>query len=137
MYATKAEIIKLYGQDHLDDLLPDDLDDVDETINEALISASAEIDGHLSARYALPLKSIPVVLRRPTVDIASYIMAVRATRMTEIIKDRYENAIDLAKRMATGKAGLGTDEPSIDTGDGSSQSGSYFSADGRKFGRDQ
>lgn len=135
MYATKADIIKLYGEEHLDDLLPDDIADVDESVDEALISASAELDGHLSARYSLPLKTIPIVLRRPTIDIASYILAARATRLTETISDRYEAAIKLAERMATGKAGLGSDEPTIDTGNGSSQSGSYFSANDRKFGR--
>ena len=134
-YATKQKIIDLYGQEHLDDLLPVDVVDADATINEALASASVELDAYLSARYKLPLASQPEVLKRPTVDIASYILAVRQSRLTEIIDDRYQQAVKLARDIAAGKAGLGSDEPTIDTGTGTSQSGSYFSADDRKFGR--
>lgn len=134
-YATKSDIINLYGDDHLIDLLPDNVADADATIDEALQSASAELDAYLSARYALPLKSQPVVLKRPTVDIASYVLAARQSRLTEVIEDRYEQAIKLARDIASGKAGLGSDEPQIDTGSGTSQSGSFFSANTRKFGR--
>ena len=136
-YATKQNIIDLYGQEHLDDLLPEDAVDPDATIDAALLSASVELDAYLSARYKLPLSNQPEVLKRPAADIASYIMSVRQSRLTEIIEDRYEQAIKLARDIAAGKAGLGSDEPQINTGTGSSQSGSYFSADGRKFGRDK
>ncbi len=135
MYATKSDIINLYGQDHLDDLLPDDVVDADATINSALTSASAEIDAYLSARYALPLTSNPYVLQRPAIDIASYILAARVSRLTETIEERYKDAIKLAKDMGKGVAGLGIDEPKVDTGSSSSQSGSDFSANPRKFGR--
>lgn len=135
MYATKADIIRLYGEDHLNDLLPDDLSDIDASIVEALTSASAEINAHLSARYIIPLASNPEVLKRPAVDIASYILAARVSRLTEVMDDRYKAAIELVEKMATGKAGLGADEPRVDTGSGTSQSGSSFSAQPRKFGR--
>ena len=139
-YATKADIITIYGRDYLSDLLPVDVaveNEVDEAVGEALASACAEIDSYLSTRYSLPLGGSPQALKRPAIDIASYILANRQSRITEQIEKRYEQAIDLLKNISTGKAGLGKDEPTIDTGSGSSQSGSDFSARPRKFGRNR
>lgn len=136
LYAAKEDIERLYGSEFLSDLLPTDIEEVeaiDASINEALESASSEIDGHLSARYALPLATKPRVLLRPTIDIANYVLANRQSRLTETIETRYEQAVALLKRIANGQAGLGEDEPKVEGSSGSG--GSAFSANPRKFGR--
>lgn len=137
-YATKQDIAELYGLEYVSDLLPDDLETEeakDVAINAALENASSEIDGHLSVRYSLPLGTSPQVLKRPCIDIAAYILANRQSRLTVTIETRYEQAVELLKRIAMGKAGLGKDEPRVDTGNGSSQSGASFTANPRRFGR--
>ncbi|PIE13823.1 MAG: hypothetical protein CSA70_03660 [Rhodobacterales bacterium] len=137
MYADRQTISKLYGQEFLDDLTPDDVDDPEATIDEALASASAEIDGYLSARYELPLAGQPEVLKRPCVDIAVYVLANSHTRLTDTIETRYKDATSFLKRLSEGKAGLGRDEPSaiVEGSENGSASGADFSARRRLFGR--
>lgn len=137
-YASRADIEELYGLEYIVDLLPNDVeDDLDReaALEAALESASAEIDGYLSVRYTLPLGGAPVVLRRPAIDIAAYVLANRQSRLTNTIETRYEQSVGMLKRIADGKAGLGRDEPSINVEGTSSQSGSFFSANPRRHRR--
>lgn len=138
MYASQQTIVDIYGQAFLDDLLPADIADPADTVEKALASASAEIDGYLSARYSLPLSIAPKVLERPAIDVTAYILANRASRLTTTIEDRYDQAIEFLTKLSTGKAGLGAHEPKIDGGDNSpaSASGAAFSARLRRFGRE-
>lgn len=136
MYATKADIVTLYGEEFLLDVLPSDIADADASVATALESAAAEIDSYLSARYSLPLAGAPASLKRPAIDIAVYVMANRHSRLTDTMEERYKQATALLGKMATGKAGLGRDEPKIDGGDGEqASSGSAFTARRRSFGR--
>lgn len=138
MYASKLDILEIYGEEFLKDILPEDVSndsDANIAIEKSIVNASAEIDGYLSARYELPLSSSPAVLKRPCIDITAYVLANRQSRLTDTIETRYEQAIDFLKMIAKGQAGLGKDEPRISTGTGSSVSGSAFSAQKRNFGR--
>lgn len=132
-YASIATIIRIYGDDLLTDIASEDADQAD-AVSGALDQASAEIDGYLSARYALPLPTPPRVLERPCVDIAIYILAHSHTRLTTTIEDRYKQAIRFLELLSTGKAGLGADEPVVDAGAGAG-SGADFSANPRRWGR--
>ncbi|WP_374425922.1 gp436 family protein [Paracoccus sp. (in: a-proteobacteria)] len=135
-YATTETIARIYGDDFLADITSEDADQV-EAVAEALDQASAEIDGYLSVRYSLPRPTAPRVLERPCVDIAIYILANSHTRLTTTIEDRYKQAIRFLELLSSGKAGLGADEPVIDTGVGGtgSSSGADFSANPRRWGR--
>lgn len=134
-YATLATISRLYGDDLLTDITSEDADLV-QAVTDALDQASAEIDGYLSVRYSLPRPNAPRVLERPCVDIAIYILAHAHTRLTVTIEDRYKQAIRFLELLASGKAGLGADEPVVDVGGGvSSGSGADFSANPRRWGR--
>lgn len=136
-YATRADIVSIYGAEFLEDLTPHDVADADSAMDQALEDASDEIDAYLSARYSVPRTPAPRVLRRPFVDIAAYVLANSHTRLTTTMEDRYKQAIDLLKMIAQGKAGLGQDEPTIEVegSDTSSTSGADFSARPRLFGR--
>ncbi|WP_319774469.1 DUF1320 domain-containing protein [Breoghania sp.] len=133
-YATKSDIEKIWGAEFLTDILPEDVD-ATEAVGDALELASAEIDTHLSARYQLPLVGSPAALVMPAVNIAVYVLANRHVALTKTIEDRYKDATELLKRMADGKAGLGPDEPRVDTGEDGTGQGAAFFADPRLFGR--
>ncbi len=132
-YASIATIIRIYGDDLLTDITSEDAEQSD-AVSGALDQASAEIDGYLSARYSLPLPTAPRVLERPCVDIAVYILAHSHTRLTTTIEDRYKQAVRFLELLSTGKAGLGVDEPAVETGAGAG-SGADFSANPRRWGR--
>lgn len=134
-YATRAEIEEVWGAEFVSYLLPADVD-ADTAIARALDRASAEIDTHLSARYQTPIAGHPEALITPAVSIAVYNLAVRHSSLTETIEDRYKQAVDLLKRIADGKAGLGADEPRVESSDpNASAAGASFNANGRVFSR--
>ena len=106
-YATQADIIALYGADAL--VVADHNGDgsvVHAAVAQALTSAKGEIDTYLAARYPLPLAEVPEYLKQLCIDIAVYRLALRAAVMTDEIKERYKNAVDALKLIATGKASL-------------------------------
>jgi len=133
-YATRTDIDAIYGPDFLTGMLDEGVDP-DEAVGHALDMASTEIDTHLSARYRLPLANAPAALKLPTINIAIYTLANRHTFLTQTIRERYEDAIALLKRIADGKAGLGMDEPVIETGEGASDGGAAYFGHERLFER--
>lgn len=133
-YATRVHIEETWGEQFVLDLLPEDVDG-EEAIARALTQASAEIDTHLSARYATPIDGLPAALVTPCVNIAVYNLAIRHTTLTTTIEDRYKHAVKLLERIADGKAGLGADEPRVSGEPGVSSGGAAFSANKRVFSR--
>jgi phage gp36-like protein len=134
-YISEADIIALYGEPALLDALADPDADRATAVPKAIKAASDEIDGYLSARYRLPLASTPAVLMRPAIDITLYILVSSHTRQAEEHRVRYDDAIAFLKLLASGKGGLGADEPRVDDGAGGQTSGAYFEAEPRRFGR--
>ncbi|WP_208436003.1 gp436 family protein [Bartonella phoceensis] len=138
-YANKILIEELWGQDFLDDLCGmaenSDRGVLDQAIARALEQASGEIDVHLSHRYPVPIAGQPMALGMICVNIAVYNLAIRHTALTTTIEDRYKQAVDLLKRIAEGKAGLGVDEPKIMSEDGPICDGAFFTAKPRVMGR--
>jgi phage gp36-like protein len=137
MYATRDDIAALYSESFVADLLPAEVEDADAAADTALASASAEIDSYVGVRYTLPLAGRPAMLVRPAIDIAAYILANRHSVLTDTIEKRYDQAVELLTKISTGKAGLGADEPAVDTGgDGNPSSGADFAARPRRFSRE-
>lgn len=136
IYATRSTIAEIYGPEFIAGLIREDVPDADAAVDRALVQASAEIDGWISARYKLPLGTQPKALERPCVDIAAYILANSHASLTVTIEDRYKFAVDFAKAIGAGRAGLGEAEPpaAVDSSTGTS-SGADFSANPRRFGR--
>ncbi|WP_336288648.1 gp436 family protein [Bartonella sp. CB60] len=133
-YANKKLIEELWGGDFLNDLCGGS-ENPDQAIARALEQASGEIDVHLSHRYQVPIAGQPAALSMISVNIAVYNLAIRHTELTTTIEDRYKQAIDLLKRIAEGKAGLGVDEPKIMSADGPVRDGAFFHAKPRVMGR--
>ncbi|WP_019219104.1 gp436 family protein [Bartonella florencae] len=138
-YASKTLIEELWGDDFLKDLcaFDDEADPMlfDQAIALALNQASGEIDVHLSHRYLVPIAGQPAALGMICVNIAVYNLAIRHTALTTTIEDRYKQAVELLKRIAEGKAGLGIDEPKIMSEDGPVRDGAFFHAKPRLMGR--
>ncbi len=137
IYATKADIEEIWGAGFLADILPEDVD-AEAAVAAALKRASEVIDLHLSARYELPLATLPPGLVGPAADIAVYLLANRHAVLTTTMEDRHKDAVDLLGRIGTGRAGLGVAEPRVSTdgdADAAAGSGAAFSANPRRFTR--
>lgn len=108
-YATKDNIDTLYGADLLLAIADNDLDGTADitAIDQALAMASSEIDTYVGARHAVPLAAPSDRIMQVCVDIAIYRLAIRATALTEEMRQRYEDAIAWLGKAATGRVNLG------------------------------
>lgn len=75
-----------------------------EVLGRALADADAEIDSYLATRYTLPLASTPAVLVRLACDITRYQLC--GDKVPDSVRQRYEDAVGVLKRMATGSVQL-------------------------------
>jgi phage gp36-like protein len=76
----------------------------------ALREAWGEVESYLAQRYALPLPTLPEVLRAKAVDIAVYRLmmrrGIRPGSPDEAVVERYRAAVSFLRDVATGKASL-------------------------------
>lgn len=110
-YATKQNMIDRFNErevialtDRIDAGVVDDA-----VLNAALADADAEINPYLEGRVALPLTTVPVILRGYACDIARYRLTGSGVMETDIIRKRYDDAIAFLKAFAAGKVSLGLD----------------------------
>ncbi|CCU70934.1 gp436 family protein [Thalassolituus oleivorans] len=131
-YATQQNMADRYGDDQLLIVADRDNDSVVDAavIEQALLDASAEIDTYVAAKYALPLSTVPTVLTRLCVDISMYRLAADRDIATEERRKRYEDAVYLLRRIATGEVSLG-----IQTPPPSSNGAVVVTSQARRFGR--
>lgn len=131
-YTTQQAIIDRYGHDALLLIADRDQDGVIDTavVERALSDASAEVDTYVAAKYTLPLPSTPEVLVRLCVDIVIYRLSSDAGLLTEERRKRYDDAVALLRRIASGEVSLGMPTPPA-----SSNGTVYTSGPGRNFGR--
>jgi phage gp36-like protein len=110
-YATPDDMIARFPNRDLVQLTNEDpnLTEVDRIVTQrALDDASAEIDGYIESRFALPLADPPAVLARLTCDIAMYrLQALRPLHDLEDARKRYEDAVAMLTRVARGEVTLG------------------------------
>ena len=109
MYATQQDIINKYDDMTLRQLSSKTNDgDINVVVvDDALINASAIIDGYISSQYDLPLSSVPSLLKSYCVDIAVYEMATGQGLMTDDIKERQKSAIKFLADVGKGTFSLG------------------------------
>lgn len=105
-YATESDLVERFGFEELaqrtnrvDGLTIDTV-----VLGRALADADAEIDGYLATRYTLPLVSTPAVLVRLAADLARYQLC--GDKVPDSVRQRYEDAVSLLKRMASGDVQL-------------------------------
>jgi phage gp36-like protein len=86
-------------------------------ISTAIADADTEIDGYLAGRYPLPLVEVPAIVKRLSCDIARY--RLWEDRVNDKVRQDYEDAVDLLKRIANGMVQLVfTTAPSSDGSSG-------------------
>ena len=99
-----------------DDLNPNDEGSIVEAVvAKAIDEAATLVDAYIGKRYALPLPSVPPVLRMVAVDLSIYNLYERLTEMdvSDGMKLRYNNAVALLKQIASGDLPLGLPEPEV------------------------
>ena len=110
-YASPNDLIARYPNRDLVQLSNED--PTQTTVNlgalqQAIDDASAEIDGYIEGRFALPLSDPPAVLSRLTCDIAIYrLQSLRPLHDMADARKRYEDAVELLVRVADGAVTLG------------------------------
>lgn len=109
MYAIKQNMIDRFGEAELVELtnraggaLIDDA-----VLTRALADADAEINGHLAAKYTLPLAVVPAVLEPIACDIARYYLY--EDRVTDQVDDRYKARVRFLEGVGKGSVSLGVD----------------------------
>jgi len=105
-YATQSDLTDRFGAvelAQLTDRVNGSVIDVT-VLGRSLSDADAEIDSYLATRYSLPLASTPVVLVRMAADIARYRLC--ADGVPDTVLQRYQDAVSLLKRMASGEVQL-------------------------------
>jgi len=111
MYCTIDDLKKAIPESMLIRLSDDESEgDISKgTVQEAIDSAGAEIDGYIGDRLALPLdEPYPAVLVKFCADIAVYNVYSRLREeMPDTRKERYDNAIRFLERFADGKGYIG------------------------------
>ena len=105
-YATQADLTDRFGAVELAQLTDRASGLVIDTavLDRALADADAEINSYLATRYALPLASTPTVLVRLAADMARY--RLYDDRVTQAVRERYQDAVSLLKRLASGEVRL-------------------------------
>lgn len=115
MYATAQDIYSRYSKTAINQLVDNKIDVDDATgeqlqtreqiINNAILDASAAIDGYISGRITLPVDKVPAVLVRAACVLAYYNLADGvATEKAEKDKD---DVIRFLEKVAAGQISLG------------------------------
>jgi len=109
MYATVADLLARFGTKLVTDLTDrDNSGSLDETVAaQALVDASAMIDGYLASRYALPISPIPAMLPRICCDLAAYILCTGDIRPTDDMRKRHEDGLAWLNQVNRGQLDLG------------------------------
>lgn len=105
-YATQSDMVERFGEQELAQRTnrTDGLSIDAVVLGRALADADAEIDTYLAARYTLPLASTPGVVARLACDIARY--RLYDDGAPDMLRQRYEDAVSLLKRLANGDVQL-------------------------------
>ncbi|MCK5295969.1 MAG: DUF1320 domain-containing protein [Alphaproteobacteria bacterium] len=113
-YASQQNMIDRFGNEEIISITNPEGESIGtDRLNRALSDADARIDGYLAARYALPLEITPTLLEGVACDLSRYFLYDEAP--SEIVVERYKNAVSTLKDISTGKIKLpdaAGDEPS-------------------------
>lgn len=118
-YVTPQSLIDTFGEAELVQLT-DRADPrayaVDtEVAQRACDRAIAEIDGHLRARYRLPLSAVPALLPFLALDLAHFYLCV--SEPTTIVQTRFDVAQKTLRSIQRGDHPLGIDAAGVDVAD--------------------
>jgi phage gp36-like protein len=112
-YSSIADILSAIGEKRLAVLTDDEsAGEVNEgRVTDAIARADAEIDAYVCRVTALPLTTVPAVVKRLSIDIACYHLYSRKDR-DEMKEQRYAECVQLLKGIAAG-GGAATSSKSL------------------------
>lgn len=112
-YASQADLETRFGTDEIVQLTNraggNTVDAA--VVASALAGASAEIDGYLAVRYAVPVSPVPTSLREACLSIARY--KLHGKSAGETVRRDYEDAIRFLRDIADGRAALAGAAPPV------------------------
>ena len=136
-YADQADLLEEISADELVNLTDDaGTGNIDaDVVSRAIANADAEIYTYCATQYVVPFSPVLDIVRKLSVDITIYNLYGRRRGATDDRKQRYDNAVNLLRRIADGSVSLGAGAPDPDDDGGPEAS---QSADDRIFtlGRD-
>ncbi len=135
MYCTAQQMIDRFGEGLLVQLTDrSGSGEIDsEVLESAIADATAEIDMHLSGRYALPLSTVPLPIIRIACLLARDILATNSDSSDEHWQKQAESARRMLREIAAGRMALGVDAAAAAPG---TDSGARMESGGRIWGRD-
>jgi len=110
-FADKQNMLSRFGERELLALTDRENAGVigDDLLTQELLSAEGEINAYLQGRYSLPLANVPVIVRDYCCDIARYRLSGAEVTETEVVRNRYKDAISFFVRVSKGEISLGLD----------------------------
>lgn len=117
MYCDTQDIIDRIPDEVLIRLTDDeDTGEVNtQRIEQAISSATAEINAYAQKRYPVPFSPAPPILKKLAEDIAIYNLYARRgldkDSSDAIVSDRYKAAIKFLEHLAEGKVAIGAPKP--------------------------
>lgn len=85
----------------------DDTGSVDsDKVDAAILKADALIDSYLAVKYAVPMDTVPAIVKKLSVDIAVYELFSRRDSVPESTQKRFDDAVTFLKDVAQGRAGI-------------------------------
>ena len=119
-YSTKTDILEQLEEDVLIQLTDDDDAGVvdEDKVTRAIVDADAEIDSYCGTKYDVPFSTVPVMIRKISVDLSICNLYARRQGSPEDRKERCDEAISFLKDISKGIASLGGDGPSADDDSG-------------------
>lgn len=136
-YFVRQDYLERHGAEELMQLTDRDGDGVEDAgvLDAAIADAEHEIDAYVGARYALPLTTVPLLLRRIARDLVRY--ALFDQRAPEEVRMRHQRAVKLLESIRSGAASLGLPQSAAPAGGDVGGDGGGLSLDTqpRRFGR--
>ncbi len=117
MYSSQDDLLELIPEISLRELTGGSSDAAIDTskVAAAIRSADAIIDPFLrTAGYETPMSPVPDIVNRISRDLTAYEVFPVGTNVTEDIKTRKKDALDMLKQIAARKMSLGVDVPGGD-----------------------
>ena len=135
-YCTLDDIKKLISEETIVQLTDDEEQGVvnQSRVAEAVSQADGEIESYCQDRYEIPFSSVPVLIRKLSVDISIYnLYSRRLETIPQIRADRYKNAIRLLEGVQKGTVSISATE----TADAESANEAAIEAGTRIFTREK
>lgn len=104
MYCNESAFEQRFGAKELAELLPEGEGDDSRSYAAAAADADALIDGYLAARYAVPLSTVPTLIRGFAADLTRYELYDDAP--PKEVTERRNLAIEQLKDIRDGKMTL-------------------------------